>query len=459
MKTLIFSAATLVLLSIIYLQKQAYAGVPIHNSYQKSITFKIADVPLATDTLEMMPYGEILHNAYVRDVLIMQEEMYQGNSEFTPPNRRLECFSRDRQPLVPAAINGFFEAVHKAYARHMPLVISPDMIWLVIVQGLARHIHENSETLRSHFVQHNGKKTINVHLDGKISLGSDDSDWEWAFQQFQDSVAAYTNQALAQTIAGRFSGTNSDAAVAFDIALMDAMSPYFDYWGDVSCGIPELTLEGTPEDWQQIELRAAQLAKYDLEWWISDLQPILAQFTRTAQGQPDRNFWAGMIRDLRDMGCGARSDHFVTGWIVRLFPYIRQGEKYIRNPLIGLKMEDLYTIVPPSQKDAAINLQDIQPGTAFELSPVNQYDLCDNNHTHTVLYTGPKVTFADVPSGICDVILNIDDNGNLHKMELKAGFFGIRQNTQTKALRPEIGWAIIDTGEKPDTAPPGSRHQ
>lgn len=79
-----------------------------------------------------------------------------------------------------------------------------------------------------------------------------------------------------------------------------------------------------------------------------------------------------------------------------------------------------------------------------------------NNHAYTVQYKGPKVTFADVPSGVCSVILNIDDNGTLHKMELKAGFFGIRQNSETKALRPEIGWAVIDTGEKPDAAPPGN---
>ena len=459
MKALIFSATALVVVSIFYLRKQAQAGVPIHNDYQKSITFRIADVPLATDTVEMMPYREILNNKYVQDVLMVQENMHLGEAGFTLPNRRLECFSRDRRPMIPAATNGFFEAVYEAYADHRPLVISPDMIWLVIVQGLAIHIHQNSEALRPFFVQHNGKKTINVRMDGKISLGSDDSDWEWAFRQFQDSVAAYTNPALAQTIAGRFSGTDSNAAAAFDIALMDAMKPYLDYWGDISCGIPELTLEGTPEDWQQVEQRAAQLAQYDLGWWISDIQPILAQFTRAAQGQPDHDFWAGMIRDLRDMGCGARSDHFVTGWIVRLFPYISQGEQYIRNPLIGLKMKDLYTVVPPSKKNAAIDLQDIQPGTSFEFPPSNQYDLCDNNHTRTVLYTGPKVTFADVPSGVCDVILNIDDNGNLHKMELKAGFFGIHQNVKTKALRPEIGWAIIDTGEKPDMPPPGNHHQ
>ena len=43
-------------------------------------------------------------------------------------------------------------------------------------------------------------------------------------------------------------------------------------------------------------------------------------------------------------------------------------------------------------------------------------------------------------------INNLDD-----KMifEFYRGFMGIHQNHETLALRPEIGWAIVDTGREP----------
>lgn len=80
------------------------------------------------------------------------------------------------------------------------------------------------------------------------------------------------------------------------------------------------------------------------------------------------------------------------------------------------------------------------------------YVRCTDKGALQVHYTGPKVTLADIPPGICEVVLNINNNGAFHKMELKAGLLGMRQDADTRALRPTIGWAIIDTGEQPDEA-------
>ena len=49
--------------------------------------------------------------------------------------------------------NAFITAVHTAFSNHYPLVLSPDAIWLCIMQGLSMHINENSEKLRSYFVE------------------------------------------------------------------------------------------------------------------------------------------------------------------------------------------------------------------------------------------------------------------------------------------------------------------
>ena len=62
----------------------------------------------------------------------------------------------------------FVEAVHQAYAQHLPLIISPDMIWYLITSATAIHINKNSEELRYKFVSHEGKKTIEVRRDNFV---------------------------------------------------------------------------------------------------------------------------------------------------------------------------------------------------------------------------------------------------------------------------------------------------
>jgi hypothetical protein len=42
----------------------------------------------------------------------------------------------------------FIASVHLAFAEHRPLVLSPDMIWTAILQGLAHHTHCHTEELR-----------------------------------------------------------------------------------------------------------------------------------------------------------------------------------------------------------------------------------------------------------------------------------------------------------------------
>lgn len=49
-----------------------------------------------------------------------------------------------------------------AYVHHIPLILNPDHVWLVIVQGFAAHVKLNSEKLRDKFVKHDGKKTLEI---------------------------------------------------------------------------------------------------------------------------------------------------------------------------------------------------------------------------------------------------------------------------------------------------------
>jgi len=61
--------------------------------------------------------------------------------------------------------NTFIHTVDYAYTRHLPLVLDPNHIWLTIAQGFALHVNNNSEQLRHHFVQYEGKELIHIRRD------------------------------------------------------------------------------------------------------------------------------------------------------------------------------------------------------------------------------------------------------------------------------------------------------
>ncbi len=114
-----------------------------------------------------------------------------------------------------------------------------------------------------------------------------------------------------------FSTTTPVIRAASEIVLMDSYSTYFSYRFMCVCGIPQMTLEGSLEDWERVRARVEVLETYGLEWWAARLRPILDEFVRTAAGTPNRTFWQAIYKPKRAYGTFS-----VTGWIADLFPYL-----------------------------------------------------------------------------------------------------------------------------------------
>jgi len=181
------------------------------------------------------------------------------------------------------------------------------------------------------------------------------------------------------------------------------MKSYFEYSITTSCGIPNITLEGTPEDWRLIEEKTLKLAAYDLAWWTDDLLPILAQFTAAAQGKVDQDFWQSIYK-WNGVGSGSP---YITGWALTFFPYTKLPDSY-------QKLE------PQKVRDQDGNDIMVRKATTGVLtSGLSQADLLWNYHQ------------------------------NMMAMEFVAGFVGFRQDPETLSLRPEISWAVVDKQAKP----------
>jgi len=170
----------------------------------------------------------------------------------------LEGFSRRADVLVFAGMHAFVSAVNAAFNDHRPLTLSPDHFWLLIAQGFAIHIRENAETLRHQIVAHEGKQKIEI-VRGDIQKGQLDAPWHEVIAEFSQSAREYLVTDIYSLLTPKFSTTTPIETTAFEVALLDTVQGYFDLLFSL-CGIPSITLEGSPDDWRMLQERARKLA-------------------------------------------------------------------------------------------------------------------------------------------------------------------------------------------------------
>jgi hypothetical protein len=284
----------------------------------------------------------------------------------------------------------FFNGMLDAYADHRPIVLSPDMIWLLISQGFSHHVNNNSESLRNLFVNFEGKMTLIARNDS-LNLLDPDSPWESIFPDFTKQIATQTGQELINALTCDFTTTNAISKVASEITILDALKSYFEYRSMAcSCGIPEITLEGTPQDWAKVKQKAIYLRKYKLDWWIDQLIPVLNEFERASKGHINKKFWRNMVNYHEGGGCRPNNPDYVKGWIIKFFPYDKYKNRNEFNE--SFKYKDL----PSEITKTDFNHIDVSPDGSVVETPLVMW----------------------------------------------AGFVGLEQDTTTFSLKPTIGWMI-----------------
>jgi len=299
----------------------------------------------------------------------------------------VEASSRPGSPLAATRHgHGLLMAIHHAFAEHRPLVIAPDHVWTCIAQGMARWVEHHAERLRPRLVRHHGRIPLEVRRDDFVAGG--DNDWPAAITALVAEVRRHLG-GRADLFVGDFSTTDTDARAASHVALMAGMQRYFTYTVSSLCGIPDITLEGTPEDWRSIRDRVAVLGELDLDHWGARLDPVLARLEATARGEVDTAWW----RDLYKLE-SASGGEVVTGWINVLFPF--RGDSGVEPS--GAVFQDDWEF-------------------AFE----------------------PKL--SSFPGGLAQVPFTWNYHGDRRPMSLVAGFVGVAQ-LDGGALRPQLGWAV-----------------
>lgn len=116
-----------------------------------------------------------------------------------------------------------------------------------------------------------------------------------------------------------FSTTDNLETQIFNVTLMDCLKSYFDYECRTCCGIPRVKMIGSIDDWIELKNKVKELTKFNLEFWIPKLLPVLDKFIEAASGKVDKVFWDCCYKTHYIGGSGAVTT--VKGWVTLFYPY------------------------------------------------------------------------------------------------------------------------------------------
>ena len=317
---------------------------------------------------------------------------------------RVKKTSFEGERLCYLGDDNFFKCMVQAYADHRPLVLSPDMVWLIISQGFSRYVNAHTEEMRDLLVFHEGKMELVTISNNNILLPN--GDWKLLLNDFSACIAKNTKGELADLMTANFSTTGITERIASQVSLMDVVKKYFIYTRiSASCGIPSITLKGSPEDWQKVLDKVCSLKKYNLEKWASELEPILKEFVKASKGNHNTSFWQSIVKKRRidqiKAGNWCLTDPkkitYLDGWFLKFFPNA-----------LGETPDSVVWNHDMPQEMVRVSFRQV---------------------------------LTDPDSGVpLDTI----------PMQLWAGFVGVEEDAKTHALSPKIGWLARIADEESD---------
>jgi hypothetical protein len=291
----------------------------------------------------------------------------------------------------------FVAAADCAFNRHLPLVISPDAIWLCIAQGLANGLRAAAKLAVP------SRELLEIRRDDWVP-GNPDNPWPSVFDDFA-AVIGKEYPDLHDLVCASFSTTGPTERAAFAVTLMDAMQDYYAYRMTSLCGIPEMTLLGTADDYRSVAARIERLVPHGLDWWLPSLRLVCSRLADAAAGRPDVDFFRSFYK--RDESSGGPH---MNGWINCLFPFEWSSDS---------------------------NAFDVKNEHARRW----EWPMLDEE-VDEMWWEGVKQ--KSLPLGIsrAPMLWRVLHPPAEYRYELMAGFVGVSQHPDTGALRAEIGWAV-----------------
>ncbi|GAM27168.1 hypothetical protein SAMD00019534_103430, partial [Acytostelium subglobosum LB1] len=364
---------------------------------QHNKTFVVNDdVELSSiDFLDSLNYSRLIGN---------QDEEKQWHWRYDPPQPKVirSSIQYQDESIVWLSGNSLIRSIMIAYANHMHLVIRPDDIWQAIITQFSFYVNARSDTLRDKFVSFNGKRELTIFSKGTLFTANFDD----IITMISDQISNIKDPSIRDWIIPNFTTTTDTDRVVGGITMMATTKNYFDYKVVFLCGLPQVTLLGSVDDWTEIRDRDKRLVEFDtedkyLEQWVEMLLPVLDNFIMTAEGTPDIDWWKSIVNKQKGLGCNTE---FLTGWITTFIPFSEMGEWQAE-------------------------LRSVETMGDTRENPVIHYDS-----------QWPIILIDNVPRGFVSCPLKINDNGNEFDTEIYGGHITSKLINDNTTIIPQIDW-------------------
>lgn len=219
--------------------------------------------------------------------------------------------------------------------------------------------------------------------------------WNEEFPKFTEQIKKYVGDEIVDILTPNFTTTTATTLAVGQLSIMSAFKNYFKLIHMLGvCEFPFVNVEGTLEDWQKIMTKLDYLEKYDFEFWLKRIRPIIAKIIDTKKGNIDKEFWLNMIRIHQVPGPCDGEMSSINGWFINFFPF-KDDLSYVDQEL------NMYSRIASELLRVPLKIR---------------------------LYNA-DVLVKEIPA------------------EYVAGFVGMTQNKEDSSLKPEIGWFIYESDE------------
>lgn len=400
---------------------------PVRDRISAFGCFRIDELWNTGDTLENFPLLEkpagITFPVDTVSIARYPLRLYDAESVFSfCTGKKVSLIPEEHKSygLIPSPDNGLMYALQLSFAQHRPLVLSPDIIWLTICQGVSIHVNLHSDSLLPTICKEEKPDIIEIRNDSLIAEKA--VYWEQTVSDIANQAGEYIQEDFYSFFNLRFSSTTPIEQTSRKIVMLEALKQAFIYQANSGCGIPHITLTGTQDDWQAIYDNIDYLEQIGMQEWANELRPVIKQFIDIYNPNPDYGFWENIFKEMVDY-----DGRYINGWILKLFPYILQEPEYDQR----LEVIEEYLI--------KFNYKDMfQPNPYIKGRDYQKSNLC----------------LQDFPTGLAQIDIlwrdyfngtqNNDTIEPLEKqMELYAGFMGVKQYPD-KTIEPLISWALTE---------------
>lgn len=249
-----------------------------------------------------------------------QEIRYNMTKVLKPEEKYQFLYQFPKTKLRNAGFLGFLS---HAYSNHVKVAISPYDIWILIISEVSKFIVDKPEPFRALFTNSDEKKEILVPTESEYEMPMD----------LLTRALACNVKFDASILFPELSIESEDSVGMIQALFCEMASPYYSY-SMFMCGLPEIKVLGTVDDWKNISTNFDKLFEllgecYNFKNYTLRVKIILDNIVNSFEASElDRiSFWKDIFTQ-KNVGSGGQLE--VNGWITH-FLIVQQKPLKLEN--------------------------------------------------------------------------------------------------------------------------------